>query len=220
MAKKNDLSPEQLAEKNECIALLTARAEELGRLPTKADMGGEPETARIKRALGPWPRALEKAGLKTPRQKKNSTAQRKINKAVRQTDWFLEKWDAELERARKGKGRAREVFFARLWMAALIVPLSPDKHKAALLKAPDGGLYIPAFTSKREYKTWDRAGDMPMQHDSAQLLHLIKGDAKLAGIVVNPFGKQLVLSRENLDSIEKKLAGMSEIIARIISAAQ
>ena len=42
---------------------LRQKAEELGRLPTKADFDGATK-ARIKAFLGPWPRALEAAGLK------------------------------------------------------------------------------------------------------------------------------------------------------------
>ena len=49
--------------KNRAIALLQVKAEELERLPTKADFD-DVERIRIKAALGPWPRALEAAGLK------------------------------------------------------------------------------------------------------------------------------------------------------------
>ena len=52
------------------IQQLRKKADEVGRLPTKADF--EPiDKIRIKAALGPWPRALEAAGLKEPKQKKN-----------------------------------------------------------------------------------------------------------------------------------------------------
>ena len=43
--------------------LLKRKAEELGRLPKKDDFD-EPTRSRIKAYLGPWPRALEAAGLK------------------------------------------------------------------------------------------------------------------------------------------------------------
>ncbi|MBQ8228821.1 MAG: hypothetical protein IJZ57_06860 [Clostridia bacterium] len=43
--------------------LLKRKAEELGRLPKKDDFD-EPTRSRIKAFLGPWPRALEAAGLK------------------------------------------------------------------------------------------------------------------------------------------------------------
>lgn len=43
--------------------LLQQKAEELGRLPKKDDFD-EPTRSRIKAFLGPWPRALEFAGLK------------------------------------------------------------------------------------------------------------------------------------------------------------
>lgn len=52
--------------KEECIQILCAKAAELDRLPNKSDFT-EFEAARIKAYFGPWPRALEAAGLKEPR---------------------------------------------------------------------------------------------------------------------------------------------------------
>lgn len=53
------------------IQQLRNKAEEVGRLPTKADF--EPnDKIRIKAALGPWPRGLEAAGLKAPKEKKTT----------------------------------------------------------------------------------------------------------------------------------------------------
>lgn len=53
------------------IQQLRKKADEVGRLPTKADF--EPiDKIRIKTALGPWPRALEAAGLKEPKEKKTA----------------------------------------------------------------------------------------------------------------------------------------------------
>ena len=48
------------------IFKLQLKASELGRAPKKADFPIE-DTQRIKAFLGPWPRALEKAGLKEKR---------------------------------------------------------------------------------------------------------------------------------------------------------
>lgn len=57
--------------KNYATALLRVKSEELGRLPKKDDF--EPAVvSRIKSYLGPWPRALEYAGLKEP----NPTAEK------------------------------------------------------------------------------------------------------------------------------------------------
>lgn len=44
-------------------AMLVKKAHELGHIPLKTDFE-EADRARIKAFLGPWPRALEKAGLK------------------------------------------------------------------------------------------------------------------------------------------------------------
>lgn len=45
------------------IRQLQEKFQELGRLPKKDDFD-EPTRSRIKAFLGPWPRALEAAGLK------------------------------------------------------------------------------------------------------------------------------------------------------------
>lgn len=50
---------------NEAIAMITKKAEELQRIPKRSDFSGD-EVCFIKQKLGPWPRALEAAGLKEP----------------------------------------------------------------------------------------------------------------------------------------------------------
>jgi len=54
--------------------LLRQKFAELGRLPTKKDFDNA-TCAQIKAYLGPWPRALESAGLKQPKEKKVSESQ-------------------------------------------------------------------------------------------------------------------------------------------------
>ena len=56
--------------------LLREKHKELGRLPRKDDFD-EPTRSRIKAFLGPWPRALEAAGLKDPRPIAPKSAKRK-----------------------------------------------------------------------------------------------------------------------------------------------
>ncbi len=50
------------------VEQLVKKYDSLGRLPKKDDFD-EITRARIKSYLGPWPRALEKAGLKKPKNK-------------------------------------------------------------------------------------------------------------------------------------------------------
>ena len=72
--KKTDITEEVLrqpnmseAERREwAIGQLRQKAEELGKLPRKADFV-DVDCIRIKAVLGPWPRALEAAGLKIPK---------------------------------------------------------------------------------------------------------------------------------------------------------
>lgn len=54
--------------KSWAVELLRQKSKELGRLPKKDDFA-EPDRSRIKAFLGPWPRALEAAGLKAVKQK-------------------------------------------------------------------------------------------------------------------------------------------------------
>ena len=67
--------------------LLRQKSKELGRLPRKDDFD-EPTRSRIKAFLGPWPRALEAAGLKEPRiipeksKKRKKAAAKSKNKAI------------------------------------------------------------------------------------------------------------------------------------------
>ena len=56
--------------------LLREKHKELGRLPRKDDFD-EPTRSRIKAFLGPWPRALEAAGLKEPRPTLEKSGKRK-----------------------------------------------------------------------------------------------------------------------------------------------
>lgn len=58
------MTPEE--KKNWAIGQLQICAEKLCRLPKKDDFD-QATMARIKAFLGPWPRALEAAGLKEPR---------------------------------------------------------------------------------------------------------------------------------------------------------
>ena len=56
--------------------LLREKHKELGRPPRKDDFD-EPTRSRIKAFLGPWPRALEAAGLKEPRMVPEKSKKRK-----------------------------------------------------------------------------------------------------------------------------------------------
>ena len=76
----------------DCVQLLLSKRQELleqgiDRLPQRSDFENE-EVVAIKAFLGPWPRALEKAGLKEPqsvgRLEKNREMRRRIRRRVRE----------------------------------------------------------------------------------------------------------------------------------------
>ena len=60
---KADLNIKNDSKAQAAVKLLTDRKNELGRLPKKSDFDSE-TVCFFKQKLGPWPRALEKAGLK------------------------------------------------------------------------------------------------------------------------------------------------------------
>ena len=68
----------------QCIALLQETAKALGRLPQKSDF--DPEVmGQIKNLLGPWPRALEAAGLKAQNTRQEQKLQKRIRAKRRRT---------------------------------------------------------------------------------------------------------------------------------------
>lgn len=62
-----------------CIELLQRKYKETGVYPKKADFSVQ-EMATIKSYFGPWPRALEAAGIKEP--KENNKAERRQQKRI------------------------------------------------------------------------------------------------------------------------------------------
>ena len=66
------------------LSLLRDKAEQLGRLPKRSDFSGS-EVCFIKQKLGPFPRALEKAGLKEA-QKISSVEKNRIKRMRRKKE--------------------------------------------------------------------------------------------------------------------------------------
>lgn len=66
--------------RQDCIKILKLKAETIGRYPKKSDFS-EMEVTMIKSYFGPWPRALEAAGIKEP--KDESRSDRRKEKRIR-----------------------------------------------------------------------------------------------------------------------------------------
>jgi hypothetical protein len=52
--------------KEQCIGIIKEKYKELGRIPKKSDFS-DYQVMKIKSYFGPWPRAMEGAGVKAPR---------------------------------------------------------------------------------------------------------------------------------------------------------
>lgn len=87
--------------------LLRQKSKELGRLPRKDDFN-EPTRSRIKAFLGPWPRALEAAGLKEARILPEKSKKRKKAVAKSKTQVITAKQKLERRRTRN-KGSVSSV---------------------------------------------------------------------------------------------------------------
>ena len=85
-----------MAQTEQAKALLRAKGEALGRLPVRSDFS-ESDVMLIKSALGPWPRALEAAGLKEPsaERKAKNAIKRKMTRKRRKTAESKEKASSE-----------------------------------------------------------------------------------------------------------------------------
>lgn len=66
--------------KEDCILLIQEKEKEVGRFPKKSDFENE-TVSMIKSFFGPWPRALEAAGVKEPDLKRIAKKREKRKRA-------------------------------------------------------------------------------------------------------------------------------------------
>ena len=86
---------DRMEKTDRAVKLLTEKAKELDRLPKRSDFSSD-EVCFIKQKLGPWPRALETAGLKEPPpvtskeksrlKRERSRRNRKLQKRIRSSE--------------------------------------------------------------------------------------------------------------------------------------
>ena len=92
------MTPEE--KKSWAEELLRQKYRELGRLPKKDDFD-EATRSRIKAFLGPWPRALEAAGLKEAKEMLEKSAKRKKAATKSKQQTFLAHQKLEMRRNQK-----------------------------------------------------------------------------------------------------------------------
>ena len=86
--------------KEEYLALLQQIAAETGRLPKKSDVSPE-DVNRIKGMFGPWPWALEAAGLKPSKQEQRHEKNMEKRQRARQRRKDFRMQQSETEKERK-----------------------------------------------------------------------------------------------------------------------
>lgn len=92
--------------------------------------------------------------------------------------------------------RKKEVF-SDLKDSAFLIPYNKTQTDIRLLKIPDKGEFLPAFTNYAEFMK------SPLDHDKAAVLPFVKLESilanapeKVSGIVLNPHGKSLLIQRK------------------------
>jgi hypothetical protein len=118
-------------------------------------------------------------------------------------------WDERFKRMTEGGEADREPFFRKLRRSMFLVPQSLEGNGLSLLSTPCGELFIPAFTTSNEFRKWERREDGATVRTFEVLHGCVTDDPKLAGVVINPFGSQLVLNRHDLDGLENAATGMT-----------
>ncbi len=104
----------------------------------------------------------------------------------------------------------RLLFFRELKSAQFLVPCRGDDSNIAVIRTPDAEAFLPAFCSAEELDKWqfplDKVSVLPLD----ALKHIaIDNPEKLAGIVINPFGKTLFLRHPQLKEIDSFSEGMT-----------
>jgi hypothetical protein len=118
-------------------------------------------------------------------------------------------WDGQLKQMLGGDESARDPFFTKLRLSIFMSPMTPDGKGLSLLSTQHGQLFIPAFTASAEFRKWEKSEDGATIRSFEVLCGIVTDDPKLAGIVINPFGNQLVLTRQDLTGIENAATGMT-----------
>jgi hypothetical protein len=118
-------------------------------------------------------------------------------------------WDEQLERMRAGGRDVRAFFTRRMRTSGYFVPRPPGGKGLSLLATQKKELFLPAFTSEDEFDKWKEpsGGASLLLFDI--LHHIVVDDAKLCGVVINPFGRSLVLRRDDLTATENLVTGMT-----------
>lgn len=104
------------------------------------------------------------------------------------------------------KNKAKE--FAVLKISTFLV-YTRGPGRVCVLNNNQKQAFIAAFTSREELEKWpfDRTEVAEMRFTALQ--KLVEGEAKLDGIVIDPFGKALHLTRGHLGDIEQTLRAVS-----------
>ncbi|SHI14942.1 SseB protein N-terminal domain-containing protein [Sporobacter termitidis DSM 10068] len=100
-------------------------------------------------------------------------------------------------------------FCQTLLKSAMLVPRHAEGKGLSILSDQKGGNFIPAFTSREDYGKWIFPTGGEANISFSMLSNTVVDDARLGGIVINPFGRQIILRRENLQMIRRATTEMT-----------
>lgn len=107
-------------------------------------------------------------------------------------------------------------FFAAIKNARFLVPCTLKCTEAgeriypATLNTPDGEKFLPAFSDRAELEKWPLEQGRVSIYSFDDLKHTMLTDPQnLTGIVINPFGKAMMLRPSQIEQIDRATLGMS-----------
>lgn len=107
-------------------------------------------------------------------------------------------------------------FFMAIKNARLLVPCilkrteSEERMYPATINTPAGETFLPAFSERTELEKGPLEQRRAAIYSFDDLKHtLLAGPQNLAGIVINPFGKAMVLRPSQIEQIDRVAQGMS-----------
>jgi len=105
--------------------------------------------------------------------------------------------------------KVEEDFYKKIEKTKLLLPaILKGDNKVSILKIMDniGNDYLPVFTDWENYElnNDDQKKSQSVVFSFTECMSIVVSDLSLHGIVINPYSDNLVLSKENLNFLEKK----------------
>lgn len=151
--------------------------------------------------------------------------QQKINEAMKANPSIhaiMEEMAADRKAMQEHQQLFEKEMLRATYMSPVIITPTPEldergnakltkesKIQFPALATPNGLKLMMAFTDKKEFQKWEKAGESSTLSLSMRdfIAMVLKKDSELNGMVINPYGINLVIPKEKLEEILKTATG-------------